>query len=79
MNLVHMLLCRYIWTNGLVCSGLACLVFSFSGLFVKMTNGRVPVLEVCLLRSILSFVFSIIVLKVRPDHDQEAWCSQNSK
>jgi hypothetical protein len=34
-----------------------------AGLFVKLTGGRVPVLEVCLVRSAISFVLTILLMK----------------
>jgi hypothetical protein len=53
---------RIIWDSGLTCSFLACLIFSFSGLFVKLTGGRVPVLQVCLVRSSTSAGLSFILM-----------------
>lgn len=59
-----LMLCRIIWDSGLTCTFLACLIFSFSGLFVKLTGGRVPVLEVCLVRSSISAGLSFILMYV---------------
>jgi drug/metabolite transporter (DMT)-like permease len=46
----------------LTCSFLACLIFSFSALFVKLTGGRVPVLEVCLVRSSISAGLTFLLM-----------------
>jgi hypothetical protein len=37
--------------------------FCAAGLFVKLTGGRVPVLEVCLVRSAISFALAILLMK----------------
>lgn len=46
----------------MTCSFLACLIFSFSALFVKLTGGRVPVLEVCLVRSSISAGLTFLLM-----------------
>lgn len=51
-----------VWSNGLVCNAIAALVISLSVLFVKITNGRVPVLELTLYRSGICFVISIAIM-----------------
>ena len=42
-----------------VCSSAACAIFSVSALAVKLTAGRVPLLEVCLVRSVISWALSV--------------------
>ncbi|KAF6259064.1 hypothetical protein COO60DRAFT_1270311, partial [Scenedesmus sp. NREL 46B-D3] len=44
---------------GIMCAALACVIFSFSSLQVKLTGGRVPVLQLCIIRSSISFCTSI--------------------
>eukprot|EP00882_Tetradesmus_deserticola_P011553 GHRQ01012220.1.p1 GENE.GHRQ01012220.1~~GHRQ01012220.1.p1 ORF type:complete len:172 (+),score=45.17 GHRQ01012220.1:1780-2295(+) len=50
---------RPLWQSGIMCASLACIIFSFSSLQVKLTGGRVPVLQLCIIRSSLSFCTSI--------------------
>lgn len=45
----------------MACSVAASLIFSFSALFVKMTGGRVPALEVTAARSVLSFLITLLL------------------
>jgi drug/metabolite transporter (DMT)-like permease len=47
----------------MTCSFLASAIFSFSGLCVKLTTGRVPVLEVCFIRSALSFGLTQLLMQ----------------
>jgi hypothetical protein len=51
------------WNHGLLCAATSCVIFAFSGFAVKLTQSRVPVLELCLVRSFLSFCFSIALMK----------------
>lgn len=55
--------CRRLWNSGLTCAFLASLIFSFSALCVKLTGGRIPVLEVCFIRSSISFGLTIVLMK----------------
>ncbi|WIA38341.1 hypothetical protein OEZ86_001675 [Tetradesmus obliquus] len=50
---------RPLWQSGILCASLACVIFSFSSLQVKLTGGRVPVLQLCIIRSSISFCTSI--------------------
>jgi len=36
------LICSVVWDSGPVCVGLAALIFSLSGLFVKLLHGHIP-------------------------------------
>jgi hypothetical protein len=45
----------------MACSVAASLIFSFSTLFVQMTGGRVPALEVTAARSVLSFLITLLL------------------
>ncbi|KAF8062013.1 SEPTIN3 [Scenedesmus sp. PABB004] len=49
------------WGSGIACASVACLIFSLSGLQVKLTGDRVPVLQLCVVRSGVSFATSIAV------------------
>ena len=51
------------WGSGLSCAFAAFLIFSLSAFAVKLTQGRVPVLEVCLVRSALSFTMSLVLIR----------------
>lgn len=55
--------CRRVWDSGLTCAFLASLIFSISALCVKLTGGRIPVLEVCFVRSSLSFLLTVVLMK----------------
>lgn len=48
-----------VWSSGLACAALAASIFSFSALQVHLTGGRVPVLQLCVLRSSLSLAVSL--------------------
>jgi hypothetical protein len=50
--------CRVLWSSGTCCMLCAAFIFSLSALFVKLTAGRVPVLQITLIRSGLSFLVS---------------------
>lgn len=54
--------CRRVWDSGLTCAFLSSFIFAFSSLFVKLTDGRVPVLEVCLVRSSISAALSLALM-----------------
>eukprot|EP00879_Flechtneria_rotunda_P004737 GHRR01005006.1.p1 GENE.GHRR01005006.1~~GHRR01005006.1.p1 ORF type:complete len:564 (+),score=172.35 GHRR01005006.1:243-1934(+) len=54
-------ICRCAWDSGNVCAALATVIFSVSGLQVKLTGGRVPVLQLCLIRSSISFFASLAI------------------
>jgi drug/metabolite transporter (DMT)-like permease len=50
--------CRKLWECGIACAATSSLIFAFSALFVKLTHGRIPVLEVCVIRSSFCFILS---------------------
>lgn len=54
--------CRRVWDSGLTCAFLSSFIFAFSSLFVKLTDGRFPVLEVCLVRSSISAALSLALM-----------------
>ena len=58
---VAKLAARTLWEHGLVLAAVAGFVFSFNAVLIKLTHGRVPVLEICLFRSSLSCVFTFIL------------------
>lgn len=51
--------CRAVWSSGVCCVLLAALIFAIAALLVKLTAGRVPVLEITLIRSVISLVVSL--------------------
>lgn len=55
----------WVWSRGSVCILLAAFIFSLSALCVKLTAGRVPVLEITLLRSGISFAVSTGLMRAR--------------
>ncbi|GBF88988.1 hypothetical protein Rsub_01487 [Raphidocelis subcapitata] len=50
------------WNSGLSCAAVAYVIFSISAFCVKLTHGHVPVLELCLVRSTLSFTLSVLLM-----------------
>eukprot|EP00878_Enallax_costatus_P033869 GHUV01037445.1.p1 GENE.GHUV01037445.1~~GHUV01037445.1.p1 ORF type:complete len:347 (+),score=68.22 GHUV01037445.1:413-1453(+) len=54
-----------VWHNGHICMLLAAFIFSLSVLCVKLTGSRVPVLQITLVRSSMSFIVSAVLIKVR--------------
>uniref|UniRef100_A0A383VLI0 EamA domain-containing protein n=1 Tax=Tetradesmus obliquus TaxID=3088 RepID=A0A383VLI0_TETOB len=56
---------RLLWSSGRCCMLCAAFIFSLSALFVKLTAGRVPVLQITLIRSGLSFLVSTGIIKSR--------------
>ncbi len=56
---------RLLWDSGTWCLVLAAFVFAVSVLCVKLTAGRVPVLEITLIRSSLSWVISVALAKIQ--------------
>lgn len=50
---------RRAWESGLTCAACATVIFSLSALQVKLTGGRVPVLELCVIRSSISLCTSL--------------------
>jgi hypothetical protein len=51
-------LCRTVWASGVCCVLCAAFIFAIAALLVKLTGGRVPVLEITLIRSGISLVAS---------------------
>jgi len=54
-----------LWSSGLACVALAAFAFSVAGLCVKATAGRVPVLQIALVRSSLSWSLSVAILRAQ--------------
>lgn len=50
--------CRAVWSSGVFCVLCAAFIFALTALLVKLTGGRVPVLEITLYRSAISLVVS---------------------
>jgi hypothetical protein len=48
-----------LWSSGVACMLAAAFIFSVSILLVKLTAGRVPVLEITLVRSTISCAVSL--------------------
>jgi hypothetical protein len=51
--------CRYLWSSGTLCVLAAALIFSVSALLVKLTGNRIPVLQITLVRSSLSWLVGV--------------------
>lgn len=51
--------CRYLWSSGTLCVLAAALIFSVSALLVKLTGNRIPVLQITLVRSSVSWLVGI--------------------
>jgi drug/metabolite transporter (DMT)-like permease len=52
---------RCLWDCGVLLAAVAGFVFSFNAVLLKLTHGRVPILEICLFRSSLSFILTLIL------------------
>jgi hypothetical protein len=55
---LSILCCRAVWSSGVFCVLCAAFIFALTALLVKLTGGRVPVLEITLYRSGISLVVS---------------------
>lgn len=52
-----------VWSSGVFCVLCAAFIFALTALLVKLTGGRVPVLEITLYRSGISLVVSAAIIK----------------
>ncbi|KAI8475084.1 MAG: hypothetical protein J3K34DRAFT_406007 [Monoraphidium minutum] len=48
-----------VWSNGTCVGAVACLMFPFTSACVKLLHGRVPILEICLIRSAIAWAASL--------------------
>lgn len=58
LHTCFVLSCRAVWSSGVFCVLCAAFIFALTALLVKLTGGRVPVLEITLYRSAISLVVS---------------------
>ncbi|KAL6756028.1 hypothetical protein V8C86DRAFT_130695 [Haematococcus lacustris] len=64
---------RWLWSNGLLCAVLCQLIFSLAILFVKLMDGRVPLLEFTAHRSLFSWLLTLFAawrMGIKPVYGQ---------